>query len=146
MTWLLSIYDYSEIYLICSELWTTNTIAKWPPSIFTVFEQKIPSAISKKKKKKKVAKFSNHLSLLTLSPSSQLIQPKLLKLLDLTTSLSENPKDPFLLTGVINTCISHARNQNGEMFKIHTNSFTNNSNKSLYDYNIFMKNSYLCKY
>lgn len=25
MTWLLSIYDYSEIYLICSEFWTTNT-------------------------------------------------------------------------------------------------------------------------
>lgn len=52
--------DYSEIItsmitlkfissVLSSEPQTP--ISKWPPSIFTVFEQKIPSAISKKKKK-----------------------------------------------------------------------------------------------
>ena len=50
MTWLLSIYDYLKFISSVLSSEPQTPIAKWPPSIFTVFQKKVPSAISKKKK------------------------------------------------------------------------------------------------
>lgn len=111
-------------------------ISKWPPSIFTVFEQKIPSAISKKKKKLLssliifLSLYYHHL----LSWSS----PNLSNFCISGPLYLRTPKTPFFAHVGHKYPFSHIRNQNGEKFKIHTNSFTNNSNKLLHDCNIFL--------